>query len=391
MSSPRHSTAASAPPALAPVVRLQRPTPPSGVAILDYYRMSEEAGFFANGGPCAQLLAQRLEDYVGGGAFCVPVGNCTVGLMAALRGACGAPSPGRRLIITPSFTFTATACAIEWSGFEPVFADIDGSTWHLSADALEATLDRLGDRVAGVMACAAFGTAPPLEQRAAWRALCERHGVPLLIDSAPGFGAQDEQGGRLGGAGDLEVFSFHATKPFAIGEGGMVATPDPQLAARMARLVNFGLEPGTRVSQEAGLNGKMSELHAATGLAMLDRFGDDLERRRALARRMRRELEGHGVTYQDNAEGSTWQFFQITLPDAPARERAVRAAAALGVEVRTLHEPALHHHPAFSHCLRGDLEATDRVAARSLSLPMASRLSDFEVDRIVEVVRRAAA
>ena len=99
--------------------------------VLRYYARSEEARWFSNGGPCVQELTDRIESMVGGGAHCVLVNNCTAGLMVALRAALGSPAPERRLVITPAYTFTATACAIEWAGFEPLLVDVDPVAWQL--------------------------------------------------------------------------------------------------------------------------------------------------------------------------------------------------------------------------------------------------------------------
>ena len=294
------------------------------------------------------------------------------------------------MVLTSSYTFTATACAIQWAGFEPVFVDIDAGHWHLDPEQLAGALDAYRGRVAGVLACTAFGTPPPAAVRSAWRELCGEAGVPLVIDSAPGFGAVDEDGVPMGGTGELEVFSFHATKPFAIGEGGAVFTRDTELAARVHQLVNFGLEPGTRTSVAVGLNGKMSELHAATGLAALERLDEVVAKRQALARYLTTVSAGHGVTLQAGAEASTWQYFQC-LADTPAqRDAAIAAARELRVEVRTLHDPALHMHPAFEACARhGELPVTEAIAARSVSLPIANDLADHELARIAEVLRRS--
>jgi dTDP-4-amino-4,6-dideoxygalactose transaminase len=375
-------------PASAPV-RLQAPELPPTEAILEYYRRSEEAGFYSNGGPCSRLLAERVSERLRGAA-CVPVNNATSGLMAAMRAAFGEPDGARRIVLTTSFTFTATACAIMWCGFTPVFVDVEERGWHMDGARLAQALDALEGRVAGVLGCATFGTAPPKPQRAAWRESCAAYGVPLVIDSAAGFGAIDEFARPLGGVGDTEVFSFHATKPFAIGEGGLVATPDEDLAERITRAINFGLEPGTRVSAEAGFNGKLSELHAATALAMLDRFDEVLVARRGHASRLRRAI-GAGVTYQRGANRSPWQFFQLLVASPEARAEALVLAAEAGVEVRTLHDPALHRHPAFADVrCADDLEVTDAVAARSLTLPMSNRLDDDAIARIAALVRRVA-
>jgi dTDP-4-amino-4,6-dideoxygalactose transaminase len=384
--SPARATTAPA----APVIRAQKPVLPEPAAIMSYYQASIDAGFYANGGPNARELARRIEEYLGQGTIAIPIANCTVGLMAALRAVCGMPTAQRPIVLTPSYTFTATACAIEWAGFEPVFVDIEAKGWHIDPQALEAALTEHEGRIAGVLSCATFGTAPTRDQRAAWRTACERHGVPLLIDSAAGFGSLDEFGARLGGMGDVEVFSFHATKPFAIGEGGVITTSDAELAAEIGRLLNFGLEPGTRVSTGVGFNGKLSELHAATGLAMLDVFQNVLIARRGHASDIRALLHGTPIAAQRGADRSTHQFMQLLMPDADTRAAVVAAAPQHGIEVRTLHDPPLHRHPAFvQRATVGPLPVTDVIAARSISLPMANELSTTERERIAALVASA--
>ena len=371
------------------VVRLQHPEPPAPQEIFSYYQLACDAGFYSNGGPCETMLAEHLGHYLGAGTTAIPVGNCTVGLMVALRGACGAPHGARRRIITPSYTFTATACAIAWAGFEPVFVDVEPDGWHLDPVQLESALERHAGTVAGVLACATFGTPPASVQRAAWRAACERHGVPLLVDSAPGFGATDDQGRRLGGLGDTEIFSFHATKPFAVGEGGLVTTADPELGRQIRRLINFGLEPGSRASDQVGMNAKMSELHAAAGLAMLDRIDGVVRQRRLNAQRLRDAVADLPITFQAGSDRSTWQIFHVLAPSPEVRRRCLELAPAHAIEVRTMHAPVLHHQPAFAGAERGPLAVTESLAERALALPMANRLPEDAYERIPALLREA--
>ena len=369
----------------------QRPELPSLSEVARYYALSEEARFYSNGGPCCERLSSRLAAYVGD-VTCVPVGNCTLGLMAALRETCGAPDGRRNLIAIPSFTFTATACAIRWAGFEPLFVDVEPDSWQLAPDALREALSRYDGFVAGVMGCSTFGTAAPNAVRHDWRRLCAESDVPLLIDSAAGFGGLDEDGCPLGGQGDTEVFSFHATKPFAIGEGGAVVTSDPDLAQRLGRLINFGIDPDSRTSLTAGLNAKMSELQAATGLAMLDRFGDALDRRRATAQRLQGLFSAHPLSFQLGSETSTWQVFQLLVPDPQSRRRAVALASEHNIEVRTCFDPPLHRHPAFAGAaVAGDLGVTEHLAARTLSLPMANTMGPRQMTRLATLVDAAFA
>lgn len=369
-------------------VRFQRPELPPLSAIAPYYAMAEEAGFYANGGPCAQLLATRLAERLGD-VHVVPVANCTIGLVVALRALCGEPTSRRSLVVVPSFTFTATAAAVVWAGFEPLFVDVLEDSWQLDPHALERALATHHGRVVGVLGCSTFGTAPPLAVREGWRVLCAASGVPLLLDSAAGFGALDERGRPVGGLGETEVFSFHATKPFAIGEGGAVVTPDAAVAERVERLINFGMERGGRSSAVVGINGKCAELHAATALAALDRFDDMLARRRATARELRTRILATGVpvAFQRGYEGATHQTGQLLAPSAVERDQALAEAAAAGVQARAYFDPPTHLQPAYVRWAPpAGLPVTEALAARSLSLPMANDLTAEQLARITGVV-----
>lgn len=367
-------------------VRYLRPELPPLEELARYYALSEEKQWYSNWGPCYERLAASLADYIGN-VQCIPISSCTLGLVVALRVACGEPSGRRRLIAVPSFTFTATACAIKWAGFEPLFVDIERDSYQLDAGALEAALATHEGRVAGVLGCATFGTAPPSATRQGWRDACAQYDLPLVIDSAAGFGAVDDHGVPLGGQGDTEVFSFHATKPFAIGEGGAIVTRQAALAERAERLMNFGIDPASSMSTLPGLNAKLSELHCAMGLAMLDRYDTVLANRRATVAKIKDALAAHPIGYQAGSEGSTWQGFHVTLPSAKLRNRAVTLARQELIEVRPCWDPPLHRHPAFADAPHGgDLTVTEQVSARSITLPMANRLGPRQIDRIARLL-----
>jgi dTDP-4-amino-4,6-dideoxygalactose transaminase len=285
-------------------------------------------------------------------------------------------------VLVPSFTFVATINAIVWAGLTPVFVDIDPEHWHPSADGIEHALASRAGRVAAVLSCSTFGTPPPLAARSRWRNVCAEHDVPLLIDSAAGFGARDEAGDPLGLQGDAELFSFHATKPFAIGEGGMLSTPDDELFDEMARLINFGIDEHRVLNGDIGLNAKLSELHAATGLAVFDRYEAILAGRRVRATAFKRELEPHGFEFQRGSERSTWQFVPTLAPSAGRRDEIMQEAALHDVELRTYFTPCHRFAPCAGFARIGSMEVTDDVADRMLSLPMSNDLSDDEVAQI---------
>jgi dTDP-4-amino-4,6-dideoxygalactose transaminase len=117
-----------------------------------------------------------------------------------------------------------TLAAIRSCALLPLFVDVDPVHWHISEVALADAVERHRGELATVLACSAFGTAPEPAVRSAWAEVCHNAGLPLLVDSAAGFGSTDSAGQPLGLQGDAEVFSFHATKPLAAGEGGAVVT-----------------------------------------------------------------------------------------------------------------------------------------------------------------------
>ena len=292
--------------------------------------------------------------------------------------------PSATEAIVPSFTFAAAAQALVWNGLQPVFVDVDPLHWHLDADALRAALAKRGGAVAVVVACSSFGTPPSPSTLAAWESACRDAGVPLLVDSAAGFGACNAQGVPVGAQGDAEVVSFHATKPFAIGEGGAVFSRDPDLVAEISRTANFAFDRERRPQTPWGINAKLDELHAATALAVLDGFDAALAARRERAAALLAVL-GPGLSPQEGHQQGTYQFVPVLAADAALRDDILRRAASR-VELRTYYEP-LHQSVAFAGAPRaGPLTVTDALAARMLSLPMFQDMTDAELHAVVDVV-----
>jgi dTDP-4-amino-4,6-dideoxygalactose transaminase len=365
-------------------VPFQSPVLPAAGEIERYLQVSRGARWFSNFGPCYTMLAERLEAYVGGGVHCVPVASGTDGIVATLQ---ALALLDRSHVVVPSFTFIATLTAVRRCGLKPVFCDVDGRSWHMDPPALRATLEALGDSVAAVIPVSAFGAAPPIELRDDLSSCCADAGVPMIVDSAAGFGARDEAGAPLGGQGLAEVFSFHATKPFGIGEGGAVMTSDPDVAERVRRLVNFDFDAKRVPQSDRGLNGKLSELHAATGLAVLDVFDAQLEARRTRAARVREHLSSLTLTFQAGCEGSSWQFVPALAPQRETRDSVLAHCAIAGVEARQYYEP-LHSFEVFAGVpAPAGLEHTESIAARALSLPLASDMPAESIERVANAVR----
>jgi dTDP-4-amino-4,6-dideoxygalactose transaminase len=361
-------------------IRFQRPELPSAKEIDRYFQLARATRWFSNGGPCSRLLSERLSDRAG--AYCTPVASGTLGLMAALSAVLDERPGGEAWM--PSFTFAATAQAALWAGLAPRLLDIDPISWHLDSEQLEESL--IGnDDARAVIAVSAFGTPPPAEQRGQWEAACRKAEVPLIVDSAAGFGAVAEDGTPIGMQGDVEVVSFHATKPFAIGEGGAVFTCDRKLHKRIEQLVNFGFRLDRTVASNRGLNAKMSELHAATALAVLDDFDRVLEQRREAASALRAQI-GAGPRWQQGCERSTWQFAPLAFERQNDRAR-VLANCGESVETRVYYRPLDQLIPARLSTIAGGMPHADDLYDRILCLPMANDLAQAEIETIAAAAR----
>ena len=366
-----------------PPIAFQRPSLPGLDAIESYYSASETARWYSNGGPCTTLLAERI----GGMLACdvVPVANGTLGLMVALAGLRETGALRGPVILVPSFTFTATAAACSWVGLEPVFVDIEPEGWHMDPDALRDALEALGPDVGAVMPVAAFGTPPSPKVLSEWEGICAEAGIRLIVDAAAGFGALARDGRIMSVMGDITVFSMHATKPFAAGEGGLVCCRDERLGEAIASLVNFGFDAERVVRSSVGLNAKLAELPAATALAALDTLPAALEGRRSSAALYRGALEPH-LAFQAECDRSTWQFVPALARSRAERDAALRAAADAGIECRSYYDP-LHRFPAYQRVrVVGALPCTEDVSARILSLPLAPDMPRDQVEYVCEVL-----
>ncbi len=365
-------------------VPFQRPAMPEFEDIGRYFNKSVGERYFSNGGPCAVWLEERVRQFLDV-RHVVLLNNATTALLVASRIAFGG-RPQRKVLV-PSFTFAATATALIFNDFEPVFVDVDGQDLQTAAASLSCALERWSGQLCGALLCSTFGMAPSTATSRLWNQQCQSAGIPLLVDSAAGFGSIDSLGRPLGSQGVAEIFSFHATKPFAIGEGGCIATNDDDLAERARRMINFGFNSDRVVSGEPGINGKLPEILCATGLAVLDQFDEILQRRRQTAELMTQNFP-EAVSVPPGLLTSAIQFVPV-LVDPDLRPGVMAALDAAGIQARTYFDPPLHLMPAFSGFEHVDLSSTELVARSSLSLPMSNDLTTNDALFVAETLHAA--
>ncbi|MGH9113629.1 MAG: DegT/DnrJ/EryC1/StrS family aminotransferase [Acidimicrobiales bacterium] len=366
-------------PAFADGLPFFRPAKPPLARVMARLAPSYERGVLTNG-----PLVREFEEAVAarlGVPHVVAVASCTSGLMLVLQ---ALSKPGTAAVM-PSFTFSATAHAAAWAGAVPRFTECDLTTCQIDVDDAKSRLD--GASV--LVATHVFGSpcTPEVVEE-----LGRSAGIAVVFDAAHGFGAT-RAGRPLGTFGDAEVFSLSPTKPMTSGEGGLVALRDGALAERVRLGVDYG-NPGDYDTRFAGLNARMSELHAAVGLESLVELDEHLAVRRGLAARYRTELaDVPGISPQvvDSRDQSTYKDFTVIVDDAELgldRAAVVRALKAEGIDTRPYFWPPVHRQQAYAHLDTGELAATDWVAGRVVSLPLWRDMPPGSVEAVAEVLAR---
>ena len=361
-----------------------RPKLVTAEELLPYLQQMDRTRIYSNFGPLnAKFEARVMAEYFGDVGAAVTVHNATVGLMLAVK---AAMRPKGRLAVMPSFTFAATAQAALWCGLQPYFVDVRSDNFCINEEKLVDTVAGLGDEVGVVMPYAAFGTSCDLEIYAA----LQLRGIPVVVDAAASFGTlQNDQQFGCGFPGFV-VFSFHATKAFGIGEGGMVYSGSTEGIRHVRESSNFGFSTERR-SEVQGLNGKLSEYGAAVGLAALDHYEARIARREAIYRAYVAAMSGRnmldrGWALQATTGRIAHQFMTVLCPTGIDRERLILELDRRGVQARTYFSPPCHQHPVFSNCPRTLLTVTDDLSARVLNLPMWDDMADDDVDAVVEAL-----
>lgn len=372
------------PPAFAEKLHVGRPNVGSRKKFEQRVNDILDRRWLTNAGSYVQEFEQRIADLVGV-EHCIVMCNATIGLEIAIR-ALGLTGE----VIVPSFTFVATAHALQWQEITPVFSDVDSRTHTLDPRRVEQMITA---RTTGIIGVHLWGNHCDIE---ALSEIANRRGLKLLFDSAHAFGCS-YKGRMIGGFGNAEVFSFHATKFINSLEGGAVVTNDAELAQRMRLMKNFGFTNYDSVNY-IGTNGKMNEMSAAMGLTNLESMDDFVLVNRRNHRQYEEELsglEGVSLLTYDEKEKANFQYVVLEIDEARTeitRDELMRILHMENVLARRYFYPGCHRMEPYRSCFPHAgllLPETERLTNRVLCLPTGTGVNEDQIGTICEILRMA--
>ena len=348
-------------------------------------------------GPKVRQFEESFQRFIGDGVECVAVNSATAGLHLALE-ACGVQSGDE--VIVPTHTFAATAEVVRYIGGDVAFADIDPATYCIDPRSIESSIT---SRTRAIIPVHFGGLVSDMD---AIVAIAKKHKLAVIEDAAHAFPSEYRH--KLVGtlASDAAVFSFHATKTLTTGEGGMLVTKNHAIAQRARVMRTHGIDrdafsrtiaPSHTWRYEVvapGFKYNMTDIAAAIGISQLARTHALLARRRELVDRYRDGLEGLPLVLPPApSDGSThsWHLYVVQLTEKArlARDDLLRALYDEGIECNVHYIP-LHMQPYWRDRYKLSPEQfphSKRLSERSISLPLYSRMTDADQDRVIDVLR----
>jgi perosamine synthetase len=348
-------------------------------------------------GPKLDQFEHDFGEWLGGG-YAVAVSSGTAALHLGVR-AMGWGQGDE--VVTSPLSFVATANSILYEGAKPVFCDVDPVTFNIDPGAAAAAVT---DATAGLLPVHIFGYPADLP---ALTELATKRELGVLEDAAQALGATDRMGRRIGTAGNITVFAFYANKQMTTGEGGILVTPEREVADRVRSERNQGRAPDmAQVEHDrVGFNYRLSDLQAAIGIAQVERLGELLNARDNVAALYRERLtqlgaepagedeEGDIVLPSENSgdERRSWFVFVIQLPPGADRDAVIASLGERGIASKA-YLPCIHLLPPYRERFGfkgGEFPIAERVAERSLALPFFTSMTEGQVDRVCTALGEA--
>lgn len=366
------------------IIHVNRPFIPDRVLFGRYLDDIFASRFLTNAGKYQLELEEKIAS-LHDVKYCAAVANGTVGLQLAMK---ALDLKGE--VILPSFTFVATPHSVVWQGLKAVFCDIDKKTLDIDPSKAEKLINKNTSAVIGVHVYGNPCDTEKLED------ICRRRKIRLIFDSAHAF-LCSKKGRMIGGFGDAEVFSFHATKLFSTFEGGAILTNDESLYKKVKLLRNFGFT-GYDSVESLGINAKLNEVSSAFGLASLENIRERIGRGRqiyGLYKALLRDIPGIRVhDFSDDAEVN-YQYAPVFVDEKEygiSRDMLYKVLWAENIRARRYFYPSCHKmepYRSMTDIRQSGLKNAEEASSAVLCLPTYFDLKDDEVSQIASTIKLA--
>jgi dTDP-4-amino-4,6-dideoxygalactose transaminase len=337
--------------------------------------------WLTNNGIFVQELESRVAETLGV-KHCVTTCNGTLAQMIGIKslGLTGE-------VIVPSFTFIATAHALRWQSITPIFCDIDPKTHNIHPGQIE---NLITPRTSGIVCTHLWGRPCNVTDLTK---IARRHNLKLMFDASHAF-ACSHLGRMVGGFGNAEFFSFHATKFVNTFEGGAITTNEDDLAEKLRLTKNFGFIGMDNVAC-IGINAKMNELSAAMGLSSLESMQDFIDINYRNYRQYLKELAdlpGVCLVTYDESEKCNYQYIVAEIDETItgiSRDNLVKVLHAEKVLSRRYFYPGCHNaEPYRSYFFRSSrlLPQTECLVEKVMTLPTGTAIEKDDISKICDVI-----
>lgn len=344
---------------------------------------------YLTGGPTVNEFEKKVAEYVGA-KYAVAVSSGT----AALHAACAVIGihAGDEVITTP-ITWVSSANAALYCGGRPVFADIDKDTYNIDPNEIE---KKTSTRTKAIIPVHYAGQPCDMERI---HKIAEAHHLVVIEDAAHAIGAT-YKGDKVGSLSDMTIFSFHPVKHMTTCEGGMIATNNAELYEKLKLFRAYGmvkteekaLQEGPWFSEQMslGFNYRLSDVQCALGISQIKKIDKLIARRREIAKIYNSELKGYDIVLpKQSADGdSSWHLYPIQV-NADRRKALYMQFREAGIGV------GVHYYPVYKNTYYQQngyddicCKVSERFYAGELSLPVHYRISDNDLDYIIEVAKR---
>ncbi len=354
-------------------VELFKPSVPPLTSYLKYLEVVDQNRMYSNFGPVHNLFKDRLAGHFEVSPESLELfSSGTMALIAALEVLKKGDKP---YCILPSWTFVATAQSVIAAGLQPFFVDVEFDSMQLSSRIVSALPKEILDKTSVVLVVSPFGAPLMMD---GYKALSNEYNLDILCDCAAGFDSVKSNEFHT-------IISLHATKTFGIGEGGLLVSPSKELLVEAKAYSNFGFL-GSRQSKTFGVNGKLSELHSAVGLAALDLWPQTKDlcyEKAVLYRKSANELP---IKFQQGW-GIDWVSSTCVVKfDHEERKSFFKAEwDTREVQTRDWWNQGCHLEPVFKDCQFFDMEGnTKDLATKTLGIPFYRDISSGAIQAIFQ-------